>query len=600
MYLNQFDFLHNAVGIENAAKVYFNKKPIDLTKSEAAMLVGMCKNPSLYNPYTYQIKNYRPAASKKFNVTRKNVTDSQIQTLRSEDSTRAHERRNQVLFQWKRNTINGNKSLKNKMKQAEYDSLIKKSCKTDYQVVDHRQGIAPYFRESLRGDLSVLFKTKNYYESAKIYKSLIKQDKENEDYYLELSKVYLYDNNLRLSIKTYNDLEKLKGVNHYTSTQKHKLYLELKDFNKAATELENLLIEFPYDTEIYEILSDCYILSGDFDKALEILIKLSELKPNSPSIHLSLSDFYLQKGNYEKYREELLLAFSSEKLDVQLKIKKIVPLLTPIYENKLEKFDFVFELSKIIVEIHPFDAMSNYIYADLLRIDQKTELSVSYYKKVVEINKNEIGAWEEMLFLELRLNRLDSLNTDSEQAIEIFPTNPIFYYLNGLSFYYKKNYEKTIEPIKTGVNFVVSNPNLSSEMYSILGNSYNELKDFENSDISYERALEYIPDNVQVLNNYAYYLSLREENLERAEKMSKKTIEMFPEEANYLDTYAWILYKMKKYEQAKIWMQKAIDISESETFYSHMAEILIELGEKEEAEFYLEKSKLLKENPKNE
>ena len=446
----------------------------------------------------------------------------------------------------------------------------------------------------------VLFKIQNYYESAKIYKFLIKQDKENEDYYLDLAKVFLYDNNLRLSIKTYNDLEKLKGVNHYTSTQKHKLYLELKDFNKAATELENLLIEFPYDTEIYDILSDCYILSGDFDKALAVLIKLSELKPNSPSIHLSLSDFYLQKGNYEKYREELLLAFSSEKLDVQLKIKKIAPLLTPIYKNKLENFDFVFELSKIIVEIHPFDAMSNYIYADLLRIDQKTELSVSYYKKVVEINKNEIGAWEEMLFLELRLNKLDSLNTDSEQAIEIFPTNPIFYYLNGLSFYYKKNYEKTIDPIKTGVNFVVSNPNLSSEMYSILGNSYNELKDFENSDISYERALEYIPDNVQVLNNYAYYLSLREENLERAEEMSKKTIEMFPEEANYLDTYAWILYKMKKYEQAKIWMQKAIDISESETFYSHMADILIELGEKEKSEFYLEKSKLLKESSKNE
>ena len=154
--------------------------------------------------------------------------------------------------------------------------------------------------------------------------------------------------------------------------------------------------------------------------------------------------------------------------------------------------------------------------------------------------------------------------------------------------------------MKIGVNFIVSNPNLSSEMYSILGNSYNELKDFKNSDISYERALEYIPNNVQVLNNYAYYLSLREENLERAEEMSKKTIEMFPEEANYLDTYAWILYKMKKYEQAKSWMQKAIDISESETFYSHMSEILIELGEKEESEFYLEKSKLLKESSKNE
>ena len=446
----------------------------------------------------------------------------------------------------------------------------------------------------------ILFKIQDYYESAKIYKSLIKQEKENENYYLDLARVYLYDNNLRLSIKTYNDLENLKGLNHYTSIQKHKVYLELKDFNKAAIELENFLAEFPYDTDVYEMLSDCYILLGDFDKALEILITLSELKPNSPSIHLSLSDFYLQKGNFEKYREELLLAFSLEKLDVQSKIKKIVPLLTPIYENNLENFDFVFELSKMIVEIHPFDAMSNYIYADLLRIDQKIELSVSYYKKVIKIDQNEIGAWEEMLFLELRLNRLDSLKIDSEQSIELFPTNPIFYYLNGLSFYYKKNYEKTIEPMEIGVNFIVSNPNLSSEMYSILGNSYNELEDFKNSDISYERALEYIPNNVQVLNNYAYYLSLREENLERAEEMSKKTIEMFPEEANYLDTYAWILYKMKKYEQAKSWMQKAIDISESETFYSHMADILIELGEKEESEFYLEKAKQCKGESENE
>ena len=226
----------------------------------------------------------------------------------------------------------------------------------------------------------ILFNMQDYFESAKIYKSLIEQDKENEDYYLELARVYLFENNLRLAIKTYDDLESRKGLNHYTSTQKHKVYLELKDFNKAAAELEKLLVEFPYDTEIYEMLSDCYILSGNFDKALEILITLSELKPNSPSIHLSLSDFYLQQGSYKKYLEELLLAFSSEKLDPQLKIKKIVPLLTPLYENNLENFVFVFELSKTIVETHPFDAMSNYIYADLLKIDQQIKLSVFHYK----------------------------------------------------------------------------------------------------------------------------------------------------------------------------------------------------------------------------
>ena len=161
MYLNQFDFLYNAVGIENAAKVYFNKKPIDLTKSEAAMLVGMCKNPSLYNPYTYKIKNYRPDVAKSKGVAMNAVTEAQMQELRSKDSIRAHLRRDQVLKQWLKNSKSKNKALENYITQQEYDTLRLNTVEVDYQVVDHKQGIAPYFRESLRADLTKLFAQKN-------------------------------------------------------------------------------------------------------------------------------------------------------------------------------------------------------------------------------------------------------------------------------------------------------------------------------------------------------------------------------------------------------------------------------------------------------
>ncbi|GAB5416916.1 MAG: transglycosylase domain-containing protein [Crocinitomicaceae bacterium] len=161
MYLNQFDFLYNAVGIENAAKVYFNKEPIDLSKSEAAMLVGMCKNPSLYNPYSYQIKNYRPAVAKQKGIDMDNVTEAQMQELRSKDSTRAHLRRDQVLKQWLKNSNSKNKALQNYITQADYDTLRLQNVDIDYQIVDHKQGIAPYFRESLRADLTKLFEMKN-------------------------------------------------------------------------------------------------------------------------------------------------------------------------------------------------------------------------------------------------------------------------------------------------------------------------------------------------------------------------------------------------------------------------------------------------------
>jgi penicillin-binding protein 1A len=154
MYLNQFDFLYNAVGIENAAKVYFNKKPIDLTKDEAAMLVGMCKNPTLYNPHSFQIKNYRAYLAEENEVPENKVTRAEITKKREEDSLRALNRRNQVLFQWLKNSKSKNSALRVELTQEEYEKLCKKPLKCNFQEVDHKRGMAPYFREGLRKELT--------------------------------------------------------------------------------------------------------------------------------------------------------------------------------------------------------------------------------------------------------------------------------------------------------------------------------------------------------------------------------------------------------------------------------------------------------------
>lgn len=161
MYLNQFDFLYNAVGISNAAKVYFNKKPAQLNKEEAAMLVGMCKNPALFNPYTFKIKNYRQSLAINKGVSPESITNQEISEARANDSLRAVGRRNQVLMQWLVNSDNGNEALRHKLTRAEYDVLSKKPLITDYQIVDHKTGTAPYFREQLRGEISTLLSEKN-------------------------------------------------------------------------------------------------------------------------------------------------------------------------------------------------------------------------------------------------------------------------------------------------------------------------------------------------------------------------------------------------------------------------------------------------------
>ncbi|MFZ9028548.1 MAG: transglycosylase domain-containing protein [Crocinitomicaceae bacterium] len=171
MYLNQFDYLYNAVGIKNAARVYFNKNASELNKSEAAMLVGMVKNPTLYNPYTYKIRNYRSKIAGWEDKPESEVTPKEIKERRAADSLRAHSRRNQALYQWLKNSDRDNPALSSKITREEYDKIKNENLPTDYQVVDHKEGLAPYFRESLRADLSTLFNEKNEDGSYKLHKA---------------------------------------------------------------------------------------------------------------------------------------------------------------------------------------------------------------------------------------------------------------------------------------------------------------------------------------------------------------------------------------------------------------------------------------------
>lgn len=120
MYFNQYDFLNNAVGINSAARVYFNKKPLDLNIEEAAMLVGMAKNSSLFNP------------------------------IRRPDTV-LH-RREVVLYQMKKNDF---------ITQQQYDSLRVLPLGLNYTTVDHKTGAAPYLRETLRDEVSTILAQKD-------------------------------------------------------------------------------------------------------------------------------------------------------------------------------------------------------------------------------------------------------------------------------------------------------------------------------------------------------------------------------------------------------------------------------------------------------
>ena len=429
-----------------------------------------------------------------------------------------------------------------------------------------------------------LKESKQFDEVAKVYEKLIKLYPERIDFYYELGNAYLYVNKPSDAIKVYDKIENRIGVTEDASLQKIKIHRSTKSFDKAITEAKKLIITFPKESKYYGILGELYQDMGQNEKALDTYNELLKIDPNNAYVHLSLADYYRSLKQNQKAFEEIKIAFKSKDLDIDTKVKILLSYYS-ITESFPELKPDADELCKIIVEVHPEEAKSFSIYGDFLYRDKKLEEARTQYRKSIALDKEKYALWNQLLTIDAELNDYEAMAKESAEAIDLFPNQPTFYFMCGAANVQLKNYQIAIRLLEEGSQFVYDNPALLSQFYSYLGDAYNQLKDNSASDNAYEKSLKLEPNNSYVLNNYAYYLSLRKFNLEKAEEMSKKSNELDPKNSSYQDTYGWILYQTGKFEDAKIWIGKAIDNGgeKNGTLLEHYGDVLYMLNEKEGA-----------------
>ncbi|MAW21412.1 MAG: hypothetical protein CMD16_03340 [Flavobacteriales bacterium] len=472
-----------------------------------------------------------------------------------------------------------------------YDTAIeeiKTACKLD-----------PKKRWYILTHAEILFSKQEFVNAAKEYKKLIALEPGNEELYFALAETYIYSNDFRKAILVYNDLETYKGIDKMLSMQKHKLYRQLNDIKGAIKELKSILSFIPDDIEVMEILSELYLLNDEKDKAFELFKKIAIISPNNGRIHLTLADYYRENGDNKKSYEELKLAFESPTLNIDTKVRILVSYYQLI-ANSPGMGEQAYELANIMLKRHPSNLKAMAVYADILYTDNKFQEAKEQYLAVLQKDKTKSQVWNQVLFILAEQSDFESMLRISYEALEYFPADPLFYYFNGVSNKRFKNYKDAIASLEVGIGFVIDNQNLLLEFYSSLADVYHATKQHKLSDEYYEKALEIDPMNTLVLNNYAYYLSIRKKNLEKAQEMSFKCNQLEQNNGTYQDTYAWILYELKDYKKAKEWMLKALknggDISG--VVVEHYGDILYKLGEIKEAVKQWKKAKILGEESK--
>ena len=436
---------------------------------------------------------------------------------------------------------------------------------------------------------SLLNSFERYNDAVKVYKKLIETNPFNLDYYNQLAMSYLLDGKSDEAIRIYNDLEERIGITEEVSMKKQSIYLQYRQINKAIEEMEKLSAQYPAESKYYAILAELCLANGLNEKALAAYNKIIEIDPDNPYIHISLADYYKKQGQTEKAFEELKTGFSNPMLDIDSKIQILLNYYT-VTEIYSDLKDQAMELSEILIRTHPDDPKAYSMYGDFLYQDKKYAEARDVFRKVISIDSSKYLVWEQLLFTNSQLEDQDALFTDSKLTMELFPEQPLPYLFAGGVYYQKKEWEKCLEVLNDGLALVVNNKLMEIQFYAYLGDAYNQIKDDVKSDEAYENVLRLDPDHDYVLNNYAYYLSLRNENLEKAAEMAKHATELKPNSSANQDTYGWVLYKMGKFEEAKIWIEKAM-INEEEAsavIIEHYGDVLWQLGDHDGAyQFWL-------------
>lgn len=444
----------------------------------------------------------------------------------------------------------------------------------------------------------------NIYEEQKDYilleyalAELIKIAPEKIDYSFDRANALFMMGKADEALEVYNALEKKVGLSDQVLQGRQKIYLKKGNISKATADLEQLIKNNPSDVRYYLFLGDLYFSNEMTSEALVVYQKALELDSDNPFTRLAIAQIYDGQKKPKEAYEQIKIAFKQPSLNIDQKVKIIIRYFDA-FPNE-QAIASAEELSKILTDAHPDDPKAFSLYGDVLFQKNNLTDAKTAYEKALSLNKNVYAIWDQLLRIQLSLNDIKGLIKNGEEVLTLFPNQLEAYFYTALGYAQNKEYDKAISYLNNTLSFEIENRAFKAQVYSSLGDTYQQQKKYKESASAYESALAIEPNNTYTLNNYAYYLSLRNEYLDKAEAMSSKSNQLEKENASFQDTYAWILFKQKKYQQAKEWMQKAIvNNPNSAVQFEHLGDIFFMLGEVENAMLNWKKSLIINSDNK--
>ena len=459
---------------------------------------------------------------------------------------------------------------------------LKRAVQSDERNFWYKQTLAAYYQQ--KRDLP---------KAVAVYEDMARQFPSRLEPLISLVDLYGQAKSYAEEIKALDRLEELDGKSEQISMEKFRCYLLMGNKDQAFSEIESLSKEYPYDMRYQNILGDVYLDNGKTQEAYDTYQRILKEVPDYAPTILSLAQYYKKIGNDSLYHAQIDTILVNDNVPSDTKMELMRNMIFVSEQTTRDSTEIV-SLFRRILERPQQNADLAMLCAQYLITKKMDKEAVPVLDQILSIDPENKPARLQLLVYAIRDNNLDEVIRVATPALEYNPDAMEFYYYLGLAYYQKENMDKALEVFRKGVRQVdeKSDKGIVSDFYAILGDIYNTKDMKAEAYAAYDSSLVYNPDNIGTLNNYAYYLSVERKDLDKAEEMSYRTVKAEPENATYLDTYAWILFEKKRYTEARIYIEQAMKNGgdTSQVIVEHCGDVYYMLGEKEKALEYWKKA----------
>jgi tetratricopeptide (TPR) repeat protein len=438
---------------------------------------------------------------------------------------------------------------------------------------------------------------KDFDKSAKIFEFMIKQEPHKRSNYAEASNQYFNAGALKSALNVLNKYQEKFGVDEVSARKIEGIYFRMSKPENAIKAIQRLVEQDPENMKYLGLLSETYKVAKQPNMKVEVLNRMLSIEPTNGYAHFALAEYFRKQGKRDLSYDHLKKAFFDIKLDIKQKLNVLGSFMmmvsvSPEIRKQAE------ELTGIIIKVHPTDPMGYIALSDIQFADLDFENSRLNLRHALALDPSDPKVWQKLLLIDDKLENHQAIVTDSKDAIELFPNQLVFILYNAYSNLILEEYADAIESANYGLEISINKAD-KIQFLNILADAYNKLKEFNKSDEAFKSLFELNPKDELALNNYAYYLAERNENLEFALEMIESARALDSSNPLYLDTHAWVLYRLKRYEEARNMLEQALKQQPNEYEINfHFGQVLIALGQVEQGNIYIKKSKEL-ENQTN-